>query len=83
MSPDLFNIHDETIFRNIEEYLGLKVNGENINNFRYADDTVFIADSEKDHQLPLDTVNMIESENRSILSTVCKKYRSYDCQPFL
>ena len=35
------------IFRNLENYPGVKINGENINNIRYADDTVLIADSEE------------------------------------
>ena len=46
MSPDLFNIYSEMILRNLENYPGVKINGENINNIRYADDTVLIADSE-------------------------------------
>ena len=28
------------ILRNLENYPGVKINGENINNIRYADDTV-------------------------------------------
>ena len=46
MSPDLFNIFAEFIMRNIEED-GIRVGGKNINNIRYADDTVLIADSEE------------------------------------
>ena len=46
MSPDLFNIYSEMILRNLENYPGVKINGENINNIRYADDTVLIADLE-------------------------------------
>ena len=43
MSPDLFNIYSEMILRNLENYPGVKINGVNINNIRYADDTVLIA----------------------------------------
>ena len=46
MSPDLFNIYAEIIMRNIEEE-GIRVGGKNINNIRYADDTVLMADSEE------------------------------------
>ena len=35
------------ILRNLENYPGVNINRENINNIRYADDTVLIADSEE------------------------------------
>ena len=54
MSPDLFNIYSEMILRNLENYPVVKINGENINNIRYADDTVLIADSEENLQRLLD-----------------------------
>lgn len=66
MSPDLFNIYSETILRNLEDSPGLKVNGENINNIRYADDTALIAGSEKDLQSLLDIV-VKESESKGLL----------------
>ena len=47
MSPDLFNIYSVMILRNLENYPGVKITRENINNIRYADDTVLIADSEE------------------------------------
>ena len=34
--------------RNLEEHPGIKVGGKNVNNLRYADDTVLIAENEKD-----------------------------------
>ena len=46
MLPDLFNIYAEFIMRNIEEE-GIRVGGKNINNIRYVDDTVLMADSEE------------------------------------
>ena len=41
-SPCLFNLYVEYIMRNI------KIGGRNINNFRYADDTTFMAESEEE-----------------------------------
>ena len=54
MSPDLFNIYCEMILRYLENYPGVKINGENIINIRYADDMVLIADSEENLQRLLD-----------------------------
>ncbi|GFO11392.1 endonuclease-reverse transcriptase [Plakobranchus ocellatus] len=56
MSPDLFNLYSEIILRNLDGISGLKINGENLNNLRYADDTVLIAESDKQLQKLLDTV---------------------------
>ena len=71
MSPDLFNLYSETILRNLEDVSGLKVNGENFNNLRYADDTVLMAESEKDLQKLLDIV-VIESEAMGLSLNVKK-----------
>ena len=45
LSPDLFNIYSEVIMRDLVELEGVRVGGGNINNIRYADDTVLLADS--------------------------------------
>ncbi|GFS16932.1 endonuclease-reverse transcriptase [Elysia marginata] len=50
LSPSLFNLYTEYFFREIDDVPGLKKNGENINNLRYADDTVLLAESENDLQ---------------------------------
>ena len=50
MSPCLFNVYAEYIMRNVgldEAQGGIKIAGRNINNFRYADDTTFMAEVEK------------------------------------
>lgn len=51
LSPVLFNLYSEYL---IEEALnnssGLKINGQNVNNIRFADDTVLIAESIEDLQ---------------------------------
>ena len=49
LSPCLFNLYAEYIMRNAgleEAQDGIKVAGRNINNFRYADDTTLMEESE-------------------------------------
>ena len=51
MSPCLFNLYAECIIRNVglgETQAGIKIAGRNINNFRYADDTTLMAESEEE-----------------------------------
>ena len=45
MSPHLFNLYSEIILRSLQGREGISVGGVNINNVRYADDTVLVADS--------------------------------------
>ena len=71
MSPDLFNIYSEMILRNLENYPGVKINGENINNIRYADDTVLIADSEENLQRLLN-ITIEKSEEMGLTLNVKK-----------
>ena len=50
LSPCLFNLYAEYIMRNAgldEAQTGIKIAGRNINNFRYADDTIPMAESEE------------------------------------
>ena len=50
MSPCLFNLYAEYIMRNAgvdEAQAGIKIAGRNISNFRYADDTTLMAESEE------------------------------------
>ena len=50
LSPCLFNLYAEYIMRNArlnEAQAGIKIARRNINNFRYADDTTLMAESEK------------------------------------
>ena len=71
LSPKLFNLCTEPIFRVLEELPGLSVGGENINNFRYADDTALVADSEEKLQ---NIVNKVKekSENLGLYMNVSK-----------
>ena len=51
MSPCLFNLYAEYIVRNDgldEAQAGIKIAGKNINNFRYADDSTLMAESEEE-----------------------------------
>ena len=51
LSPCLFNFYAEHIMRNAgldEAQAGLKIARRNINNFRYADDTTLMAESEEE-----------------------------------
>ena len=51
LSPCLFNLYAEYIMRNAgldEAQARIKIAGRNINNFRYADDTTLMAESEEE-----------------------------------
>ena len=51
LPPCSFNLYAENIMRNSgleETQAGIKIAGRNINNFRYADDTTFMAESEEE-----------------------------------
>jgi len=58
LSPDLFNLYSERILRELEDVEGLKIGGQNLNNLRYADDTVLIAESEENLQILLKVVEV-------------------------
>ena len=51
LSPYLFNLYAEYIMRNAgleEAQAGINIARRNINNFRYADDTILMAESEEE-----------------------------------
>ena len=51
MLPGLSNVYAEYIMRNArlnEPQTGIKIAGRNINNLRYADDTMLMAESEEE-----------------------------------
>ena len=57
LSPRLFNLNAEYIMRNAgldEEQPGIKLEGRNINNLRYANDTTLMAENEEELKQPLD-----------------------------
>ena len=45
LSPLLFNLYTELIFRDFKELRGICIGGRNVNNLRYADDTALLADN--------------------------------------
>ena len=69
LSPDLFSLYSEIIMRNIEGQPGIRVGGHNINNLRYADDTVLISENEKDLQQLLNIVESKSKEKRLELNS--------------
>ena len=50
LSPSLFILNIEKVFREVEEISGVNVGGVNINNLRYADHTVLLAENNTDLQ---------------------------------
>ena len=57
LSPSLFNLYTEKIFREVEEMNGVIIGGVNINNLRYADDTVLLAENNTDLQELVTAIN--------------------------
>jgi hypothetical protein len=59
LSPTLFNIYADDIIKKAlhDAESGIRVNGKNINNIRYADDTVLFADSMEDLKNLVDKLN--------------------------
>ena len=70
-SPDFFNLYSEMMLRKLAEMKVVHVGGKNINNFRYADDTVLIAESQEQLQELLDRV--VNASRKKGLTINCKK----------
>jgi len=71
LSPDLFSLYSEIILRELIGEPGIKIGGTNINNLRFADDTVLIADSEQKLQNLVNVTN-ISSVNKGMELNVKK-----------
>ena len=74
LSPCLFNLYAEYIMRNAgleETQAGIKIARRNINNFRYADDTTLMAESEEELKSLLMKVKE-ESENGGLKLNIQK-----------
>ena len=84
LSPCLFNLYAEYIVRNAgldETQAGIKIARRNINNLRYADDTILMAESEEEVKSLLMKVKE-ESEKVGLNSTF-KKLRICHLVPSL
>ena len=62
LSPDLFSLYTQLVMDELKDMEGVRIGGRNLNNIRYADDMVMIADSE-------DTLQELVSK----LDEECKK----------
>ena len=81
LSPCLFNLYPEYILQNAgldEAWAGIKIAGRNINNLRYADDTILMAESKEELK------SLDESERgewKTGLNSTFKKRRSWHLVP--
>lgn len=85
LSPDLFSLYSEVILREIDDEEGIKVGGVNINNLRFADDTVLLADSKQKLQNLVDIINeksiekgMQLNEKKTVCMVTSKKTKAQD-----
>lgn len=76
LSPLLFNIYSEEIFARAltEDIKGIKVNGTYINNLRYADDTILLAENMSDLQEMLNNVTKTSRQYGLTLNIKKTKY---------
>ena len=93
LSPKLFNLYTEEIFRKSEDIKRIVVGGRNINNYiriynlRFADDTLLISEGEEELQQLTDKVRedskingleMNVKKTKTMIITVCSKTDGYD-----
>ena len=63
LSPKLFYLYTEEIFKKKEDIRGVVVGGQNINNMRFADDTLLVAEGEEELQELVDEVKEESMKN--------------------
>ncbi|GFN91009.1 endonuclease-reverse transcriptase [Plakobranchus ocellatus] len=83
LSPDLFSLYSEIIMRNLENHPGIKVGGQDINNLRYADDTVLIAENKEDLQKLLNIVEEELNSKKTEVMVISRKQESSKCNIFI
>ena len=71
LSPLLFNLYTELIFRDFEKLRGVCIGGRNVNNLRYADDTALLADNSQNLQKLMDAAKA-GSEEKGLSMNVRK-----------
>ena len=84
MSPCLFNLYAEHIRRNVrldELQAGVKIGRRNINNLRYADDTILMAESKEELKSLLMRVK--EEREKAGLKLNIKKTRIMASNPII
>ena len=84
LSPCLFKLYAEYIMRNAglnESQAGIKIAGRIISNFRYADDTTLMAESEAELKSPL--MRLKEKSEKAGLQLSIQKLRSWHLVPSL
>ena len=82
LSPCLFNLYAEYIVRHAgleEAQAGIKIARRNINNFRYADDTTLMAESEEELMSLL--LKVKEDSEKVHLKLSIRKLRSWHLVP--
>ena len=74
LSPCLFNLYAEYIRQNAglgEAWAGIKIAGTNINNLRYSDDTIIMAESKEELKSLL--MKLKEESRKSWFKTQCSE----------
>ena len=72
-SPHLFEMYTEMIMRSLEDNGGFRIGDRVINNPRFADDTVILAETEHELQHLMDSV-VQESEHKGSFLNIDKCY---------
>ena len=72
-SPHLFAMCTEMLMRSREDKGGFRIGGRVINNLRYADDTVILAETEHELQHLMDSV-VQGSEQKGLCLNIAKSY---------